>query len=294
MTLFGAFYCSFFLSTTWILQSDGCIFGSDINCFYGCRCHFTECNIRDPDCEICDSLTGQCPLQQDACEFDDFTSSLYETRYWNGEACQKGNIAKGKLYSIEGLFEFPPANGGATDGTFTFAVSAFISPFSHTIIVDLEGDHVVEFIDLFLKFELTIAELNENVALRLESQNGSRLPCLLAQPSEENQLQNNTGNLEEDQTRMHFLCESPSIGHQFKLETLETDGVNIPVTVYEVVIIGYKYANIDLDKCMHIEGDSEIRWCTQCDNTKPPECRIQCNEGYTGLNCVNGMSINYI
>ena len=276
--LLGAFYYSVLLPLTWILQSNGCIFGSHIHCFYGCRCHFTACNIRDPDCEICDSLTGQCPLRQDACEYDDFTSGLYQTRYWTGEACQKGNIAKGKLYSIEGLFELPPTNGGATDGSFEFVVSAFISQFSHTFILDLEGDHVVEFVDMFYKSELTTAELIENVALRLESQNGSHYPCWLAQPLEKNWLKNHTGSLEEGQTRMHFLCDSPSIGHQLKLEILETEDVNIPVTLYEVVVIGYKYANIDLDKCFHIEGDSEIRWCTQCDNSKPPECRIQCNE----------------
>ena len=263
-----------------------CVFGSG-DCFYPCRCHFSQCTSSDRACRDCDVLSGECTLEQDTCQYDEFTSDLYPTRYWTGPACQKGNIAQGKLYSIEGLFEFKPANGGATDGTFTFAVSAFISPFSHVIIVHLEGNHAVELIDLFVEFERSLEELSTYVEVTLEARSGRILPCSFHPNKTQVQQTNNNNNTVDGARRMRFECEAPSTGEHLKVKTLETGGINIPVTVYEVVMIGYKYADIDLGRCVQFAGDEEIEWCTQCNNSLPPDCRESCEEDYYGVNCQN-------
>ena len=267
-------------------SSDLCVFGTDPECFYQCHCQFSNCSVQhDPNCKLCYELTGICIRDPHACKFDTLLDDIYYTRYWRGEACQKGNIAAGKLYSVEGSFlNLDPHVGGASDGTLNWYVAFYISAAKHVAVLHLEGTYMVEFIDIFLVSEdLPIADLLRFITVKLTQENGSFSECVYnSNPTFENRLkQLNPATIE----RLQWQCDSPSIGTQLEV-IMQGQGFSIyEVHVYEIVIVGHRFADVNTTNCLKIEGDSEINWCSECQNTLPPECKQGCPDTFTGINC---------
>ena len=55
--------------------------------------------------------------------------------------------------------------------------------------------------------------------------------------------------------------------------------------MYDIVIVGHRYAQVNVTNCLQMEEDSNIQFCSECSSTLPPECNDECPTGYTGINC---------
>ena len=142
---------------------------------------------------------------------------------------------------------------------------------------------MVEFSYVFLATEdISVVNLLGFITVKLIQQNGSFSEChYSSNPGFENRLRLDYGAIK----RMQWQCDFPSIGSQLEVIIQGEGFLRYELHVYEIVIVGHRFADVNTTNCLKIEGDSEIYWCGECNNTLPPECKQDCPDTFTGINC---------
>ena len=250
-------------------QSGFCIFGPYTNCLLPCRCSST-----------CNKITGHCSDGQ--CAEDPFLKNQeldgHGRTYWTGDACQTGDVGRGKNAEQIGTYYNP---GFKINATADKAVDGNISSYAYSRtfsygwwMVDLGVEHEIE------EVYITANNLGNSIILLTNYSvwmgNGTDVfthsLCGLA-PSPLV-----PGYSYSPVTWNKVTCDHTRRGRYLSIRKTENDSSKGFIPIHEAIIIGYPVSSVRLGYCIKYDeafwGDLKNLKCLQCaEGWSLPECR---------------------